>query len=166
MAHKYGDTGNRWWAAYNTSQSLFSANLYSPSGYESLPSGNATDDALFAAAAALTAVKAFPAGKGPVISVENVHWANVNGPYPTQAAANAEVAKLQKKAPAPGTDQQAENQAKATVAKTLLGFLESDQLWTRIGEVILGLLLITVGVAKLAEGTPLGKLAIKTGLMA
>jgi hypothetical protein len=35
--------------------------------------------------------------------------------------------------------------------------------WVRVGEVILGFALIIVGLAKLAEGTPLGHAALKAG---
>jgi hypothetical protein len=154
---KYGNSGNRWWIAYNTVQSLFSVNpITSPSGYESLPSGNATDDALFAKAAAKTAALAtpFPAGKGPVISVENVNWANVNGPYATQAEANTALAKLPI---APSVGSQAGNQAAATANATGLGTvggflsaLSSSNTWVRVAKVAIGGIILIVGIAKLS----------------
>jgi hypothetical protein len=154
MGSVYGNSGNRWWAAYNTSQSLFSKNLYSPSGYESLPSGNAVDDAIFARAAAATAKAGLsPAGKGPVISVENVNWANVNGPYATQAKADAEVKALQKAALAPGTGQQVADQAAATARAAgvtqLIGDLTSSGTWIRVAKVAIGGVLVIVGLVKM-----------------
>jgi hypothetical protein len=38
--------------------------------------------------------------------------------------------------------------------------------WIRVGEVLLGLALIVVGLAKLAEGTPVGNAALKAGKVA
>jgi len=154
VANVYGNSGNRWWAGYNTSQSLFSANLYSPSGYESLPSGNAADDAIFTRAAKATArAGPAPAGKGPVVSVENVNWANINGPYATQAKADAEVAALQKSAPAPGTGKQVTNQAAATAGASgltqLISDLTSSGTWVRVAKVAIGGVLVIVGLAKM-----------------
>lgn len=157
MSNTYGNSGNRWWVGYNTSQSLFSKNLYSPSGYESLPSGNATDDALFARAAAKTAAlaKPYPAGKGPVISVENINWANINGPYVSQPQANAALAALQKTSPAPGTTQQAGNQAAATADATgvtgFLSALSSSNTWVRVAKVTIGGAIVLVGLAKMSN---------------
>jgi hypothetical protein len=166
MANTYGDSGNRWWVGYNTSQSLFSKNLYSPSGYESMPSGNAVDDAIFAKAAATTAKAGpAPAGKGPVISVENVHWANVNGPYATQALANAEVSVLQAAHPAPGTTQQATNQAAATANATgissFLSILSSSGTWIRVAKVAIGGALVIIGLAKMTGADKVIEGAVK-----
>jgi hypothetical protein len=46
-----------------------------------------------------------------------------------------------------------------------LGDLTSRALWTRIAEGTLGVLLIAVGVAKLAEGSPIAKTVAKAGLI-
>jgi hypothetical protein len=166
MANTYGDSGNRWWAGYNTAQSIFSKNLYSPSGYESMPSGNAVDDAIFAKAAAATK-KAGPAaaGKGPVVSVENVHWANLNGPYATQALANAEVSALQAANAAPGTTQQATNQAAATAGATgvtqLISELTNSGTWIRVAKVVIGSVLVVVGLAKMTGADKVIEGAVK-----
>jgi hypothetical protein len=153
-------TGNRWWVAYNVGQSLFSKNLFSPSGYEAVGSGNATDDAIFAKAAAATASAGpQPAGKGPVVHVQNIGWANVNGPYPSYAAAQAAIAGIQAAAPAPGTTQQATKQAQATVAAAnpfggLISALTNGNLWIRVGEALLGVVLLAIGVARLTHAIP------------
>lgn len=44
-----------------------------------------------------------------------------------------------------------------------LALLTSGSLWIRVAEVILGLGLLIIGVAKLASGTPLGSAALKVG---
>ena len=41
--------------------------------------------------------------------------------------------------------------------------LSQANTWIRVGEVLLGLALIIIGLAKLAEGTPLGHAALKAG---
>lgn len=157
MANVYGNKGNRWWVAYNTYQTNAIPGGDAPSGYESLPSGDAVDDAKFAAAAKATAKKAYPAGKGPAISVENVNWSNVNGPYTTQAEANAAISKLPT---APGAAQQTVGNPVGSAVNTLTGgalgsvtgflaSLENPNTWIRVGKVIVGVILVTVGVVKM-----------------
>jgi hypothetical protein len=47
-----------------------------------------------------------------------------------------------------------------------LGALFQANIWMRVGQVVLGLALIVVGLAKLAEGTPAGKAAAKVAKVA
>jgi len=153
MATVYGGSGNRWWVGLNTgsdqSTLLGTSSLLSPSGYESLPSGNAADDAQFAAAAAKD--KANPAS--PVtISVENVSWFNINGPYPTQAAANAAIPAIQKANPAPGEVQQltgADPAGAEQAAVDAYHALTSSGTWVRVAKVVIGGVLVIVGLARI-----------------
>lgn len=160
--HTYGDSGNRWWVAYNTSQqdrtalgtSVGNPLSTTPSGYEALPSGNAADDIQFANAAAATKKSgAQPAGKGPTISVENITWANVTGPYTTKAAAQAAIKGIQKAAPAPSTAQVAEqNVPGASDISSVVGFLSTlgeANTWIRIAKVAAGGIILFIGLAHL-----------------
>jgi hypothetical protein len=166
MPNTYGDSGNRWWVAYNTSQqdktilgtSVGHPLTSTPSGYEALPSGNAADDAQFAAAAKATKAKgAQPAGKGPTISVENITWANVNGPYSSKSAATAAIPGIQKANAAPGGLAQipvvgpALQQAQSDVS-SVVGFLSdlgNKNLWIRVAKVMAGGIILIVGLMKL-----------------
>lgn len=153
----YGGKGNRWWVGLNVgsdqSTVFGTGSLLSPSGYESLPSGNAADDAQFAAAAA----KDKGAAKPVTISVEHVSWFNINGPYTTQAAANAAIPAIQKAHPAPGEASQivdaATGQPQSTSSAagltTLLGDLTSEGTWLRVAKVVVGSLMIIVGLLKI-----------------
>lgn len=51
----------------------------------------------------------------------------------------------------------------AQEAGSIFSVLQSGSLWLRVGEVVLGIALIIVAVAKLASGTPAGKAALKVG---
>ena len=164
----YGDSGNRWWVGLNVgsdqSTVFGTSSLLSPNGYESLPSGNAADDAQFAAAAAKNAANP----SSPVtISVENVKWFNINGPYSTQAKANAALPAIQKANPAPGDVQQvtAGGQANAaagggvnfgSVEAALGAFYDKatdGKMWRSLGWVALGILLMIAGVALLLKNS-------------
>lgn len=155
MAAVYGGKGNRWWVGLNTgsdqSTLLGTSSLLSPNGYESLPSGNAADDAQFAAAAAKD--KAAPSA--PVtVSVENVSWFNINGPYATQAQANAAIPAIQKASPAPGAAAQLEGAAglPASWEQAVIdayGTLTSSGTWVRVAKVAIGGVLVIVGLARL-----------------
>jgi hypothetical protein len=145
-----------------------------PSGYESLPSGNASDDAQFAAAAAKNKNAASP----NTISVENINWYNIQGPYTTQAAANAAIAAIQKKNPAPGTVAQiassgipgastvagAVNTADTAIT-SVEGFLQgltSANLWIRAAKIVAGGAILIVGLVKLTGADKkVGSLAAK-----
>lgn len=173
----YGDGGNRWWVGLNTgsdqSTLLGTGSLLSPSGYESLPSGNAADDAQFAAAAA----KDKGASKPVTISVENVSWFNINGPYPTQAAANAAIPAIQKAHPAAGEAQQLVNEAASGNGQagansspdtdpltTLLGDLTSKNTYLRAAKVIVGSVMIIVGLAKITGADKAATTAAKAAV--
>jgi hypothetical protein len=169
-----------WFVAFNTAQNSSTLtqltsggnlNPDTPSGYESLHAGNAADNAQFLAAALATkAAGPAAAGKGPVISVENVRWANVNGPYATQAQANAAIPGIQKAEPAPGAAAEAEQSATAAISNPL-DYLEDvgdffhrlteAATWERVGEIALGVLLLYIGVKALSQGTPVGGAAKK-----
>jgi hypothetical protein len=175
MANTYGDSGNRWWVGYNTAQENVlnpQAGINTPSGYESLPSGNATDDALFAAAAVINA-----GAKNPnTISVENISWFNINGPYTTQAAANAAIPAINKAHASGGVAQQVAAAAAGTASPgagggsgtSVLGFLgalSSANLWIRVAKVAIGGTILLIGLAKLTgmdkNATGLAAKAIK-----
>lgn len=154
MAAVYGGKGNRWWVGLNTGSdqsTLFgTSSLLSPNGYESLPSGNAADDRQFAAAA----VKDRGSSSPVTISVENVSWFNINGPYATQAQANAAIPAVQKAHPAPGEAQQLENAAGVPTSweqavVDAYGTLTSSGTWVRVAKVVIGGVLVIVGLAKI-----------------
>lgn len=173
MADRYGNDGNRWWAGMNVGEtgsqstifgtpSIAALNPFSPSGYESLPSGNAADDAKFAAAARKNKHSNAPV----TISVENVEWFNIQGPFTTQAAANTAIPAIQKANPAPGVLGQTErdnagnpvgNAAKAaedaasaiTSVEGFLSTLGDRNLWIRVTKILVGGVILIVGLAKL-----------------
>jgi len=184
VANTYGDNGNRWWIGQNVGESgsqqtifgtssLSALNPSVPNGYESLPSGNAADDAQFAAAAAKN-----KGSKSPnTISVENVKWYNIEGPYTTQAAANAAIPAIQKAQPAKGTAGQIQQDNNSNPLGTVagaasdvqsvvgfLGGLTSANLWIRVAKIGIGAIMITVGLVKLtgvASNNGIVKKAIK-----
>jgi hypothetical protein len=155
----YGNSGNRWWAGLNVgsdqSTVFGTGSLLSPNGYESLPSGNAGDDRQFAAAAAKNKGSAKPV----TISVEHVDWYNINGPYPTQKAANAAIPAIQKAHPAPGELQQVTGGGQQNAANggglslaNVEGFfaaLSSEATWLRVAKVVTGSVMIIIGLARI-----------------
>jgi hypothetical protein len=159
VANTYGNSGNRWWVGLNvgSAQSTIfgTSSILSPNGYESLPSGNAADDAKFAAAA----VRDKGATSPVTISVENVKWFNINGPYATQALANAAIPAIQKAHPAPGEVQQVTAGGSSNAAnggginpgswENFLGALSSQNTWLRVAKVAIGAGILFVGIAKL-----------------
>lgn len=169
MANIYGDKGNRWWVGLNigSDQSTVfgTGSKLSPVGYESLPSGNAADDAKFAAAA----VKDKSAASPVTISVENVSWYNINGPYPTQAAANAAIPAIQNAHPAPGEASQLVDAAtgqpqssnSAAGLTTLLHELTSEGTWIRVAKVVVGSALVIVGLANMTGASEVVGNAVK-----
>ena len=170
MPNVYGSGGNRWWVGMNIGETggqrtVFgtpSLNILRPSGYESLPSGNAKDDTQFAKAA-----KANKGSKKPeTISVENIKWFNIQGPFTTQAAADKAIPAIRKANPAPGVLGQVAKDnngnpvgaaAKAaqdagSAISTLDGFLSSlgdANLWIRVAKVAVGSIILIVGLVKL-----------------
>jgi hypothetical protein len=169
MANTYGNNGNRWWVGLNVGEggsqktvfgtpSVAALNPFTPSGYESLPSGNASDDAKFAAAASKDKGSTNPT----TISVENVQWFNIQGPFTTQAAANAAISAIQKANPAPGVLGQVAKDnssnplgAAANAASDIsssVGFLSTlgeANTWIRIAKVVAGGMILIVGLLKL-----------------
>jgi hypothetical protein len=169
MANTYGNNGNRWWVGQNVGEtgsqqtafgtpSIAALNPSTPSGYESLPSGNATDDAKFAAAAKTNKGSTKP----NTISVENVQWFNIQGPFTTQAAANSAIAAIQKANPSPGVLGQVSKdnssnplgQAASAITSTegFFNALGDANLWIRVAKVIAGGVILTVGLLKLTGG--------------
>lgn len=152
MAATFGGSGNRWWVGLNTrsdqSTILGTSSLLSPNGYESLPSGSAADDRQFAAAAAKDKGSPSPV----TISVENVSWFNINGPYTSQKAANAAIPAIQKAHPAPGEVQQVTGANPTGAEQAIVDAyhtLTSSGTWVRVAKVIIGGVLVIVGLAKL-----------------
>jgi hypothetical protein len=173
MSNTYGNGGNRWWIGQNVGEtgsqstifrtpSLSALNPGVPTGYESLPSGNAADDAQFAAAAAKN-----KGSKSPnTISVQNVEWYNIQGPYTTQAAANAAIPAIQAATPAKGTAGQvaddnnsnpvgaiagaaANAESDVSSIEGFLSGLTSANLWIRVAKVTVGSIILIVGLVKL-----------------
>lgn len=148
MANTYGANGNRWWVAINTgSDSTFSGAdpFGAPGHYQAVPSGNATDDALFAGAA----------GKGNTVSIEHILWSNVNGPFPSQTAANKAINGIQAKNPAPGLAQQF-GAPFSSVQNALTAFyraVTNGKMWRSLGWIVLGLVMIIMGVSLWIKGT-------------
>ena len=169
MGNTYGPGGNRWWVGMNVGEtgsqstifgtpSISALNPWSPSGYESLPSGNASDDALFTAAAAHNKGSTNPS----TISVENIEWYNIQGPFKTQALANAAIPAIQAANPAPGVlGQTAKDNAGNPVGAVASGLsaitspngffsaLGSSNLWVRAVKVIAGGVILIIGLLKL-----------------
>lgn len=159
MPNTYGNSGNRWWVGLNTASdqsTVFgTGSILSPNGYESLPSGNASDDAQFAAAAKKNKGSANPV----TISVENVSWYNINGPYATQKLANAAIPAIQKAHPAPGTIQQVTAGGQGNAANGgglnpdtftgIISALTSANTWIRVAKVTVGSIILIVGLVKL-----------------
>jgi hypothetical protein len=179
--YTYGTNGNRWWVGLNVTSNLatFGATLNprgnSTNGYEALPSGDAADDIQFANAAKADAV----AGAKPTqISVENIEWYNIRGPYSTKAAANAAIPAIQKANPAPGVAQQVKNANVPVVSpvagalgavdsweQALTNFLNAlgqPYLWIRIAKVGVGGVMLIVAVDKITGiGKDVGKVVSK-----
>jgi hypothetical protein len=91
----------------------------------------------------------------------------VAGPYPTQAAAAAALAEIKKA----GTTTNPLEFAAQNVVPGLTGInaigdffsrLASANLWERVGEVVLGLILIAVGVAHITHAVPIATKVAKT----
>lgn len=180
MPNSYGNSGNRWWVGLNTQSSqstvFGTGSILSPNGYESLPSGNASDDTQFAAAARKNA-----GSKSPVIiSVENVNWYNINGPYASQSAANAAIPAIQKAHPAPGEVQQVTAGDQGSAAQgggvnptgfeqgisSFISDLTNANLWIRAAKIGVGGAILIVGLAKLTgSDQKLGK-AVSAGVKA
>lgn len=160
-----------WFVAYNTVQSAPTTSSpvgeilsTPPSGYESVHGGDVVDNAKFLAAAAATKLAGpAAAGQGPTISVENITWSNVNGPYATQAQANAAIPAIQKAEPAPGAAQEATAAAGISNPLNDIGDffhrLTEAATWERVGEVAVGVLLLYIGVKALTQDTALAKSA-------
>jgi hypothetical protein len=159
----YGDSGDRWWVGQNTGGWTFAWRPDS-NGYESLPSGDARDDAQFAAAASANAAGTIP-GKPAVvvsgtqipatISVDNIDWYDIQGPYTSQALANKAIPGIQKSAPAQGAVQQATGVNFSSIQNALTAFYDKvtdGQMWRSLGWLLLGILMIFVGLALLLRG--------------
>jgi hypothetical protein len=160
MANVYGSNGNRWWVGQNVGGSAMEKTVFGsnaivpvgiapgtpPAGYESLPSGNAADDAKFAAAAKSHAAK---------VVVEGITWAHINGPFTTQAAANAAIPGIQAKTPAAGEGQQVASNAGATLANITGGItgFSGTNFVLRALKIVVGGVLVIVGISKLTGTT-------------
>jgi hypothetical protein len=156
--------GNQWYVAYNTAQagnqSVTSqavnnlADLDLPSGYEAVGAGDATDDAIFAAAAKATAAlsKPYPAGQGPTVSVQNITWSNVNGPYGSYAQAEAAIPAIQSGAAAPG---EASKIPGVGDIDDLINWLSQGSIWERAAEVLGGFVILYVALKAMTGLDPI-----------
>jgi len=145
-------------------------------GYQAVHAGNATDQALFAAAAANNKNNPNP----NTISVENISWYNVQGPYATEAQANAAIPAIQKANAAPGeVSQIAQGSGPLAAAASAAGTigdpldyladvgdffhrLTEAATWERAGEILVGVIILYIGIKSLSEGTAAGNAAKKT----
>jgi hypothetical protein len=171
MPNAFGDTGNRWWVGWNHNQGNRATfpSLSGPNGYEAFPSGSAADDAAIVAAG-LGTDPALATGPG-VVSLHNILWSVMGGPYPTKAAAVAAIPGIQAAHPAPGALSQAAAAAGAgspiADVTSFLSRLTALNTWIRVGEFVLGALLLIAGALHLsgqsadlrdiAKLTPIGK---------
>jgi hypothetical protein len=166
----YGNSGNRWWVGLNVGETGGQSTVFGqpsslfvgkPGGYESLPSGNVKDDLQFTNAALADHGSASPV----TISVENVKWYNIQGPYSTQNAANAAIPAIQKAHPAPGEVAQAaknlgvSNPLAAVAA--FLGDLSSANTWIRVAKIGIGGAMLLIGIAKLSGAGGVAAKAVK-----
>lgn len=156
VTNTYGTSGNRWWVGLNTgSSSSFSfADSGGPgNGYQAIPSGNASDDTQFAQAAAYN--KSHVSAPN-TISVENILWYNITGPYTSQSAAQQAISGVQAQNPAPGLGQQF-NLPNVTAPFTdvahamtaLYDAVTNGKMWRSLGWLLLGGLLILLGLVML-----------------
>jgi hypothetical protein len=145
-------------------------------GYQPIPPGSASDQAQFLKAAQANKTASSPS----TISVENISWYNVQGPYATEAQAKAAIPGIQAKAAAPGEVSQiaqgqgplaAAAQAAGTISNPLdyladvgdfFHRLTEKAFWERAGEVLAGVIILYIGIKSLTEGTPVGQAASKT----
>jgi hypothetical protein len=175
MANIYGNNGNRWWVGQNVGETGGQSTVFGtpstlfigkPSGYESLPSGNAADDRQFAAAAK----KNKGAAKPVTISVENVEWFNINGPYPTQKAADAAIPAIQKAHPAKGTVEQAATNSGVPVGwqqaiGTFFTDLTSQGTWVRVAKIVVGGAMVLIGLSRITGLDSAAKTAAKAAVL-
>jgi len=159
---------NRWWLGQNVGESGSQSTVFGqpssfgqikPSGYQSLPSGNTSDDMAFAVAAKKNA--AGGPGTPVTISVENVEWYNIRGPYTTQAQADAAIPGIQAAHPAKGAASQAARNTGTpdvtgaiTDVNEFLSRLTSINTWIRVAEFVIGAALITVGILRMTGVNP------------
>jgi hypothetical protein len=169
----------RWWVGDNIGETGGQGTVFGnpstffigkPNGYESLPSGDTTDDAQFAAAAKANAKYKNTPGSPSTISVENIQWFNIQGPFTTQAEADAAIPGIQKANPAPGVlGQIAANVPVVGSIVHPLGdianFFEKlgeASTWERVGLVLAGVVLVYIGLKASMENTAVGKVAKDT----
>src|ERR1700677_3162376 len=166
----------RWWVGFNIGETGGQKTLLGnpstffigkPGVYESLPSGNAADDAQFAAAAK----KDLNSTNPTTISVENVQWYNIQGQpgtgdaFPTQAAADAAIDAIKKANPAPGVIGQVAANVPAVGAIVhplgdIANFFEKlgeASTWERVGLVLTGVVLVYIGLKASTQNTAVGK---------
>ena len=153
-----------WWVAENLSNqnvaSLTLGNFWSntaPSGYQTVHAGSQTDWTAFQSALA----------SGKDVSLHNITWNVVGGPYANEDDALAAIPGIQKAAPAPGAFQQATGVNFSSVTNALTAFwkqLTNYRMWRSLGWLFLGVLLIFVGLFMWVgkeglKATPIGRIA-------
>jgi hypothetical protein len=144
-------------------------------GYQPIPPGSAADQAQFLAAATANKNSSSPS----TISVENISWYNVQGPFATEAQANAAIPAIQAKAAAPGeVSQIAQGSGPLAAAAAAAGTISNplDYLadvgdffhrlteaafWERAGEILVGVIILYIGVKSLTQDTAAGTAAKK-----
>lgn len=146
-----------WWVGWNTNQSTGFANPFDPSsanGYQSLKTtaGDGTEDDANAAAALAS---------GSEVSLHNILWKIVGGPYTSQAAANAAIPSIQKAKPAPGAAAQAVPAVStfddtAHAASAIYTKLTDGKMWRSLAWILLGVILIFIGLAMLVGRKAMG----------
>jgi hypothetical protein len=139
---------NPWFVAINSgSDSTFSgADAFgAPSGYRVFQAGSSTDATALSSAAT----------SGQSVSLHNIIWTNVSGPYSSQSAAQAALTKVQATSPAPGLLQQTTGinpNAFSSIQNALSAFYDKvtdGKMWRSLGWIILGIFLLLIGLALL-----------------
>lgn len=139
-------TAGSWWVGENlTNQNSFRIhNFFSnnaPSGYQAVQAGNNQDAAAFARS--LASGKTTP-------PLHAIVWQIRGGPYDTEAEAKAAIPGIQAQTPAPGFIAQTPVGGAITDVNNFLSRLTSMNTWVRVGEFVLGALLILAGALKLS----------------
>jgi len=132
-----------WWVAENlTNQNSFrSSNFFSnnaPSGFQTVHAGSQQD------------WNTFQSGLGgSPVSLHNISWKVVGGPYKTEAEAKAAIPGIQAATPAPGAVAQ-NFPAFSSIQNALSAFydkLTDGKMWRSLGWMLLGVVLMIIGVA-------------------
>jgi hypothetical protein len=150
-----------WWVAENLTnqQSFRLSNFWSnnaPSGYQTVHAGSQADWNAFQQALS----------SGQHAHLHNIEWNVVGGPYATEKDAQAAIPGIQAQAPAPGAAQQVASGVAGSIVNDMLKPLFNKNIWIRVGEVLVGLILLGIGVNALFKGKPMQTVTKTAGKVA